>query len=136
MSDIQVSTYINFQGRAREAMQFYQQALGGNLDLQTMDEQGRSKPAGPGDTIAYSRLDAAGAHIIGVDGHPNYPPKVGENMAVALSGTDKASLTRIFSELAEGGRIKMPLAAQPSGAQVGWLEDKFGISWMVSIESA
>jgi PhnB protein len=136
MSDIQLSTYINFQGCAREAMQFYQKVLGGTLDLQTMDRQGQSKPAGPGDTITYSRLDTVGAHIIGVDGNPNYPAKAGENMGVALSGTDNDKLARIFNELAEGGKIKMPLTPQPSGTQVGWLEDKFGISWTVSIERA
>ena len=74
---------------AREAMEFYHRTLGGNLVLQTAGEQGACRPAGEGDSITYSRLEAAGAVIIGVDGHPNYPPAVGENMALALSGTDK-----------------------------------------------
>jgi uncharacterized glyoxalase superfamily protein PhnB len=43
-------------------------------------------------------------------------------------------LTSLFHALAEGGRIKMPLTARPSGAQVGYLLDRFGIHWMVSIE--
>src|SRR2546421_510836 len=73
MSKIQLSPYINFQGRACEAMEFYQSVLGGDLDLQTMDEQGQSKPAGPGDSIMYSRLDADGVLIIGVDGRPDFP---------------------------------------------------------------
>ena len=30
----------------------------------------------------------------------------------------------------------MALAGQPSGAAVGWLTDKFGINWMVSIDKA
>jgi uncharacterized glyoxalase superfamily protein PhnB len=71
-------------------MEFYHKVLGGNLDLQTSHEQGISKPADPGDPIMYSRLEADGARIIGVDGHPKYPAKVGENMAVALGGTDRA----------------------------------------------
>ena len=46
MNKIQLSPYINFQGRAREAMEFYQKVFGGNLDLQTSDERGAPKPAG------------------------------------------------------------------------------------------
>jgi len=46
-----LSPYINFQGRAREGMEFYQQAFGGKLDLQTMDLKGAPKPAGPEDRI-------------------------------------------------------------------------------------
>jgi uncharacterized glyoxalase superfamily protein PhnB len=30
----------------------------------------------------------------------------------------------------------LPPAEQPWGADVGWLTDKFGISWLVSIDKA
>jgi PhnB protein len=135
-STLQLGPYVNFQGRAREAMEFYHEVLGGNLDVQTLNEQGVSKPAGPGDSIMHSRLAAHGALIIASDGHPDYPAKVGEHMGIALGGTDKERLTRIFHDLAEGGKIKMPLTAQPAGADVGWLTDKFGINWMVNIDKA
>jgi PhnB protein len=134
VSKIQVSPYINFQGRAREAMEFYHKVLGGNLELQTIDEQGVSRPAGPGDSIMYSRLQTDGALIIGVDGSPKYPAQVGENMALAVGGTDKERLNTVFNGLAEGGRIKMPLTRQPWGSYVGWLTDKFGINWTVSVD--
>ncbi len=136
MSKIQVSPYINFQGRAREALEFYHQALGGQLDLYTVNEQGVSKPASPGERIMHARLEADGALILASDGHPDYPATVGENIAIALSGTDKARLTTIFNDLAEGGKIKMPLTEQSWGAQVGWLADQFGINWMVTIDKA
>lgn len=136
MSRQYLSPYINFQGRAREAMEFYHRVLGGNLDLQTMNEQGAPRPAGPGDRITHARLEADGARITASDGHPDYPAKVGDNMGIALGGTDKDRLTLVFAGLAEGGIIKMPLAEQPSGADVGWLTDQFGINWMVSIDKA
>jgi PhnB protein len=126
MSRIQVGPFVNFQGRAREAMEFYQKVLGGKLDLQT----------GPGDRIGNARLEADGVLIIGSDGHPDYPPKVGDHMAIAIGGADKARLTRIFNALAEGGRIKGPLTAQPGGGEAGYLVDKFGINWAVTIEKA
>ena len=31
MSKIQVGPFVNFQGRAREAMEFYQKVLGGRI---------------------------------------------------------------------------------------------------------
>ncbi len=134
MSQIQMSPYINFQGRAREAMELYHQVLGGKLDLQAVSERGGLKPAGAGDRIRHSRLEADGALILASDGHPDYPATVGDHMAIALGGTDKARLTTIFSHLAEGGRIQMPLSQQPGGAAVGWLTDQFGINWTVTID--
>lgn len=128
--------YVNFQGRAREAMEFYHAVLGGTLDLHTVNAQGVARPAGPGDRITHARLEADGAVIIASDGHPDYPARVGENLGIALGGTDRDRLTKIFHDLADGGTIKGPLAAQAGGAQVGWLADKFGITWMVSIDKA
>ena len=118
MSKIHVSPYINFQGRAREAMAFYHKVLGGNLDPQAL------------------RLEVDGVLIIASDGHPNYPATVGDHMAIALGGTDKGRLTKIFNDLAEGGKIQMPLAKQSWGGVVGWLKDRFGISWTVNIDQA
>jgi PhnB protein len=115
-------------------LEYYQKVLGGNLTLQTVSEQGVTQPAGPEDSIAYARLEADGILIIGVDGNPSYPPTAGDNMAFALAGTDKDHLTKIFFDLAEGGKVKMPPTAQPSGSEVGWFVDKFGIDWMVSID--
>ncbi|HZC05531.1 MAG TPA: VOC family protein [Ktedonobacterales bacterium] len=136
MNEIRLSPYINFQGRAREAMEFYQQALGGAIDLQTMNAQGQSAPAGAEDRISHARLEVDGAVILGSDGHPDYPAKVGDNMAVVLSGVDSARLTRAFNALAEGGYVKAPLTEQPGGASSGYLLDKFGVNWMVTVEKA
>jgi PhnB protein len=136
MSTIQLSPYINFQGRAHEALEFYHQVLGGTLDLHTVTAQGGAQPAGPEDRIMYARLEADGVLLIATDGHPAYPAQVGDAMALALSGTDQDRLTQIFQALAAGGKIKQPLTAQPWGATVGWLMDQFGISWMVQIAQA
>ena len=124
MSRRYVGPYVNFQGRAREAMEFYQKSLGGKLDLH---------PAS-GERITHARLEGDGFTIVGSDGHPSYPPTAGDNMAIALGGSDKEKLTQAFHDLAEGGRIKSPLTAQPWGVQDGYLLDRFGINWVVSIE--
>ena len=79
----------------------------------------------------HASLEADGARILGTDGHPDFPAKVGENIALAVGGTDKDRLTKIFNQLGQGGNVKMPPTDQSGG--VGWLTDKFGVNWMVSI---
>lgn len=136
MNAIQTATYINFQGHAREALEFYQRALGGELTLLTMDEQGQARPAGAGERVASGRLVADRVIILGSDGHPRFPPTVGDNMAIALIGTDRERLTQAFQALSEGGTVKAPLSALPDGSGVGWFVDRFGLNWMVSVEVA
>jgi PhnB protein len=124
MSRLSLAPYINFQGRAREALEFYHTVLGGKLDFQTQ-----------GDRVATGVLDVDGAMIVGSDGHPSYPPTVGDNWGIALRGTDKERISKAFDALAEGGQVNMPLTAQPGG-EFGWLKDKYGVAWTVSVVAA
>jgi PhnB protein len=91
------------------------------------------KPAGPGDRITYARLEADGALIVGTDGHPNYPAKVGENVAIAVGGTDAGPLIKIFNALGEGGQVKVPLTEK---SYAGFLADRFSINWVFNIDKA
>ncbi len=129
-----VVPYINFQGRAREAMEFYQRVFGGELELYASSEQGKPRPAQPGDRIMYARLTAGDVLLIGSDGNLKYPAKMGEHIGISLQGSDRAALTTAFHKLAEGGQVKMPLTDQPWGGAAGWLTDRFGINWNVDVE--
>lgn len=138
MSTQYIGVYINFQGKAREAMEFYQSVLGGKLQLFAMEGAGfaegaRPRPAKPGESIVYARLEAEGMVIVASDGNPQYPPTVGDNVAIALEVNDEGRLEKIFDSLADGGTTKMPLTKYSWGSgSAGWLADKFGIVWSVS----
>lgn len=133
MNDLIASPYINFQGRAREAFEFYQQALGGELTLTTEDRQGPPKPAGPTDHIMHGMLKSENVIIMGADGLPEYPPTVGDNIAIVLSGTDREHISKVFDMLSEGGMVKQALKEESWGDLFGYFKDKFGINWMVNI---
>lgn len=130
----QIGPYINFQGRAREAMELYQSVLGGKLELYAAGEGGAPRPAQPGDRIQHARLSGDGFLLVGSDGHPSYPATPGDNVAVVLVSHDRALLQAAFDKLAEGGRVKMPLSEGPWGGAAAWLSDRFGINWNLDLE--
>ncbi|HVU59750.1 MAG TPA: VOC family protein [Candidatus Saccharimonadales bacterium] len=135
MSEIAISPYLNLQGRSREAMEFYQRVLGGTLDLLAFNPEGAPKPAAPGDRIMHARLATNGASILATDGMPEYPPTVGDNFAIVLNGSDRDRLTKAFTALSDGGKVKQPLKTESWGDTFGWLVDRFGINWMINISS-
>jgi uncharacterized glyoxalase superfamily protein PhnB len=55
-------------------------------------------------------------------------------MAIALSGTDRERISRLFGEVAEGSSSKGSLTEQPWGDATGYLEDRIGVNWVVSVE--
>jgi uncharacterized glyoxalase superfamily protein PhnB len=60
-------------------------------------------------------------------------PSAGDKEIEVMGGTGRSRLARAVTELGEGRKIKMALAAQSSGSEVGWLADRFGINWLVGI---
>ncbi len=135
MSQLAANPYINFQGQTRQALEFYQQALGGELMLLKADPQGPPQEAGPDDPIIHGALTSDGLLIMGSDGHPDYPATVGDNVAIALSGDDQQKLSLAFDKLASGGTVKQALKIESWGDSFGYFVDKFGINWMVNISS-
>lgn len=133
MSTIGASPYINFAGKAREALEFYHAALGGQLDLLAARPDSAPVPAEPGDAIMHGSLQSDGLLLMGSDGHLDYPATVGDNIAVTLWGTDNERLSAAFDALAAGGIVKQTLKTESWGDSFGYFVDKFGINWMVNI---
>jgi PhnB protein len=133
VSKLFLNPYINFDGQCREAMEFYHKVIGGKLELSAFNEHGVPKPAGPNDRIMHSRLESDGFLLMATDGREDHPSKHGENVSLALGGTDRERLHKIFDGLSEGGRVDMPLKGESWGDEFGMFDDKFGISWMVNI---
>ncbi len=136
MSKIDANPYINFQGHAREALEFYHDALGGEITLMTENPKGPPKEAGPNDHIMHGLVSSDGLLIMGSDGHPDYPATVGDNVAIALSGSDHDRLSTAFDKLSAGGQVKQALKTESWGDSFGYFVDKFGINWMVNINVA
>ena len=52
------------------------------------------------------------------------------------NGQAKQALERygeIFDALADGGTVYMPLGDYGFGRRFGWVEDRFGVSWLLNI---
>ena len=132
MNQLMAVPYINFNGKTREALEFYQQAIGGLLSFKTMTANG-PQTAGPQDRIMHGSLKSTDFCIMGTDGAPDYPLQVGENVAIALNGNNAIHLKTAFERLSAGGEVKQPLEVESWGDTFGFLVDKFGINWMVNI---
>jgi PhnB protein len=130
-----LNPYISFKDNAREAMTFYQQALGGELTISTFGEYGGDESVADG--VMHSLLETPdGLVLMASDTPPGMPSRSGDNISISLSGDDGDSLRALFSALAEGGTVDVPLEKQVWGDEFGSLTDRFGIGWLVNISEA
>jgi len=131
MSTAALEPYIYFSGNCREAMEFYRDALGGELEFQSYgDSPGGAEAENP-DWLMHASLSGGLAGLMGSDvaSASDRAAKV----ELSLSGTDEDALRKAFDALASGGTVKMALARQFWGATFGSLTDRFGVDWMVNV---
>jgi PhnB protein len=127
-----LNPYITYAGNAREAMEFYQAALGGELEVNTFGEYGDAGP--DGDKIMHANLETPdGFTLMASDTPPGMESSVGSSITVSLSGDDGDKLQGYWDKLTEGAEIAMPLEQQIWGDVFGQFTDRFGIQWMVNI---
>lgn len=128
-----LNPYLTFEGNAREAMEFYRDVFGGELNMNTFGEYG-SPDAPQADQIMHGQLETeAGFTLMGADTPPGNEHRPGNDIAISLSGDDDDMLHGYWDELAEGGTVTVPLEKQMWGDVFGMCQDRFGISWMVNI---
>jgi PhnB protein len=132
----QLNPYLNFNGNARQALEFYASVFGGDLTLSTFADFG-AQGTPDADRIMHGQLQTdAGYTIMGADttGDMTYQPMAG--FSVSLSGDDADTLRGYFEKLSANGTTTMPLQKQVWGDEFGMCIDQFGTSWLVNISQA
>jgi PhnB protein len=128
----QLNPYLNFNGNARQALEFYHSVLGGSLNLNTFAEFG-AKDSPDADRIMHGMLQTDVGTIMGADvtSDMEYHPISGCSMS--LSGDEADRLRGYWEKLSAGGTVTMPLQKQAWGDEFGMCADQFGVPWMVDI---
>lgn len=129
-----LNPYLIFQDNARQAMEFYQGALGGELTLNTFGEFHASDDPAEADKIMHALLKTPAGFTLMAADTPNQMQFTGHaGFSVSLSGDDAAELQGYWDALSEGGQVVMPLERQIWGDTFGMVVDRFGVTWMVNI---
>ena len=122
--------YIHFPGTAREALTFYGDVFGSEVQLHTFAEFNRA--GGPADAIAHGYLVDGPVILFGADVAGDEPPVRSEGLMLSLLGTaSPATLRSWFSRLSEGGRVVDDLRMKPHGASDGQVIDRYGLHWLL-----
>jgi PhnB protein len=128
-----LNPYITFPGNARQAMEFYREVFGGNLDVNTFGELGGQDAPNP-DGVMHAMLESdRGFALMASDLPPGMEHQPGNNMAVSLSGDDGDELRGYWERLSAGGTVTMPFEKQMWGDEFGMCVERFGVSWMVNV---
>jgi PhnB protein len=130
-----LNPYLGFRGNAREAMEFYRDALGGgDLTISTFGEFHASQDSSEDDLVMHARLiNPSGFVLMGADTPERMPYTPGDTVSLSLGGEEVEELQGYWDRLSEGGTVLVPLEKASWGDSFGMLKDRFGFTWLVNI---
>jgi len=129
-----VQPYLDFNGRAQEAIDFYKRAVGAEVTMlmhfkDCPEPNAATSPANK-DKVMHAALKIGDSTVFASDGRCSGTTNF-HGIALALNAKDKADAKRLFGALAEGGQVNMPLTKTFFSPAFGMLADRFGVGWMV-----
>ncbi len=135
---MKLHTYLTFDGRCREAFEFYARCLDGRMKFMMTNAEtpmAKETPPDQQDRIMHATLVFGDQALMGSDAPPEWYSK-SEGFSVSISVEEPAEAERIFTALSENGIVKMPIQETFWAQRFGMFTDKFGIPWMVNCEKS
>jgi PhnB protein len=136
---MQLQSYLFFDGRCEEAIEFYKKALGAEVEM-LMRFKDSPEPPQPGmvppgseNKVMHANLRIGDTNVMASDSRCTGQPHF-EGFALTLTAANEAEADRLFTALADGGEVRMPLAKTFFSPRFGMVADRFGVSWMVLAE--
>ena len=138
---MKVESYLMFDGRCDEALEFYRHALGAQVTMlmrykdnpEPAAGQGCADGGGPGPTpemVMHAEFTLGETTLMASDGMGSGKASF-QGISLALSPASEAEAQRLFNALADGGQVQMPLAKTFFSQAFGMVADRFGVPWMV-----
>jgi PhnB protein len=133
---MQVQSYLFFNGRCEEAIEFYKNTLGAKVEtLMRFKEAPGDHKCSPGteEKVMHSCLRIGETAVMASDGMAQGKPEF-KGFSLSINAKDKAEADRLFGALSDGGQVHQPLVETFFSPRFGMVADKFGVGWMVMVE--
>jgi PhnB protein len=131
-----INPYLTFAGNCREAMNFYQSCLGGELSFQTIGETplAGDMPEEMKNRILHATLSKDKLVLMASDMVPDGGLIRGNAVSLSLECSSEDEIKSTFEKLSDGGSKDHPLENTFWGALFGDLTDKFGNHWLLHFQ--
>jgi len=126
-----ITTFLMFTGQAEAAMNQYMSLFKQSAML-NITRYGVNE-AGAEGTVQHATFTLNGQEFMCIDSAPVHEFTFTPSMSLYVRCTTEEEIDRVFAALAQDGQILMPLDRYPFSQRFGWLSDRFGVSWQLSL---
>ncbi|WP_028496268.1 MULTISPECIES: VOC family protein [Microbacterium] len=78
-------------------------------------------------------VEIDGYRLVLINAGDTFRPNPSISLTLSFADAEMDRLDALWAALADGGRVLMPLQEYPYSARYGWVEDRFGVSWQLTV---
>lgn len=136
-----INPWINFNGNAEEAFNFYKSVFGGEFtkivrfkDLASDEFQ---VPENEANKLMHIALPLGKNNVLIANDVPEFMGRVSENenrSKIAIAAESREEADQLFNGLSANGEVEGPIGDSPWGTYAGMFRDKYGIEWIIEFD--
>jgi PhnB protein len=137
---MKIEPYLFFNGRCEEVLDLYKRIFGAEQTFlmrykESPEPPPMPLPAGSEDKVMHASLQIGETVLMASDGCGADVVPDFRGLSLSVEMPDAEAAARVFDALAEGGEVQMPLGRTCFASSFGMLTDRFGVGWMVVVDT-
>jgi PhnB protein len=136
-----INPWINFNGNAEEAFNFYRSVFGGEfakiVRFKDLASEEFTVADSEANKLMHIALPIGKNNILIANDVPEFMGRVSESenrSKIAVAAESREEADKIFNGLSAGGEVEGPIGDSPWGTYAGMFRDKYGIEWIVEFD--
>ena len=128
-----ITPFLMFQdSNAEEAMNFYTSLIE-NSEIKSIVRYGANQPGGEEGTVMHATFSLKGQEFMCIDSNIKHQFTFTPSFSIYLTCSTEEEIDTIYQKLKEGGGELMPLGNYGFSKKFGWINDRFGVSWQLTL---
>ena len=126
-----ITPFLMFEGQAEAAMNFYLSLFKQSAVL-SITRYGPNE-AGAEGSVVHALFTLNGQEFMCIDSFVKHAFTFTPSISLYVTCDSEAEIDDLYAQLAQGGAVLMPLDAYPFSEKFGWVADKYGVTWQLSL---
>ncbi|HEU4552892.1 MAG TPA: VOC family protein [Chitinophaga sp.] len=126
-----ITTFLMFEGQAEAALNFYI-SLFKDSQIISITRYGPNEPGTEG-SVMHATFSLNGQQFMAIDSNVHHQFTFTPAISLYVSCETEQEIDTLFAQLSAGGSVLMPLSQYPFSKKFAWVNDRFGVSWQLSL---
>lgn len=127
----EITPFLMYSGNAEEAMNYYLSVFD-RSEIVSIQRYGPGEDGAEG-SVMHATFILNGQKFMCIDSNMEHGFTFTPAFSFFATCESKEEVDRVFARLADGGQVLMPLETYPFSERFGWVQDRYGVSWQVSL---